>query len=295
MNAFHLFIPHQRNNHRAKLLHNITLFVLMISIALVSSFSIVINRSHPEVLGVSYQISDQELLNLTNFERSKKGLPPLTLNSKLSNAAVKKGNHMFENNYWAHFAPDGTSPWDFIKSEGYDYVYAGENLAKGFTNSYDAVRAWMESPTHRDNMLSSQYTEVGFAILQGKLEGEDTVLIVQELGTTSSLTGADVGSVPDGRKIALKPEVQGSYKIPIPEKIPEFSQEVYFSPAIDLTLMAKSVTFILLSALLLALTLDFIIIEKKKIPRVVGNNLDHLMLVTIFIAFVFMAKLGHVI
>ncbi len=286
MHIFHFFIPHKKNNHRAKLLHNLTLLILILSVSLISTLTVVVHKSHPEVLGVSYQISDQELLNLTNYERAQQGLPPLVLNSKLTEAAKKKGEHMMKYDYWAHFAPDGTSPWDFIRGEGYEYTYAGENLAKGFTTSIDAVKGWMASPTHRANILSKQYSEVGFAIIQGKLTGENTVLVVQELGSTSSLAGLDK---------AVVPEVAGSYQVSLPSGEDAFGQQVISSPAVDISLAAKTLTFLLLSALLIALVLDFIIIEKKKIPRSVGNNLDHIILVTVFIVFVAMAKLGNVI
>lgn len=297
MHLFHFFIPHQKNNHRAKLLHNLTLFVLILSVALISTLSVVINKSHPDVLGVSYQISDRELLNLTNYERAQNGLPPLTLNSKLSNAAKNKGAHMFQFNYWAHFAPDGTSPWDFIKGEGYEYTFAGENLAKGYTNSYDAVKAWMASPTHKANILSSQYSEVGFAIIQGSLDGEDTVLIVQELGSTDNLSGTDIKSVPNTAEMALGgiPNVKSAYELGLPANDQTDSQNISSSPAVDINALAKTLTFLLLSALLIALVLDFIVIEKKKIPRSVGNNLDHVILLTVFVAFILVAKIGNVI
>ncbi len=157
MHIFHFFVPHKINNHRAKLLHNVSLLILLVAIAFTSTFAIYIGKTNPHVLGVSYQISNVELLNLTNYERAQNGLPPLTLDTQLSEAAIKKSQHMFRNDYWAHFAPDGTSPWDFIRGEGYDYSFAGENLAKGFTTSYDAVKAWMRSPTHRDNILFQKY------------------------------------------------------------------------------------------------------------------------------------------
>lgn len=296
MHIFHFFVPHKKNNHRAALLHNLTLLILILSVTLISSLSVVIHKTHPEVLGISYQISDKELLNLTNFERAKAGLAPLSLNSKLTEAAKKKGAHMMKYDYWAHFAPDGTSPWDFIKGEGYDYTYAGENLAKGYTTSFGAMKGWMESPTHRANILSKQYSEVGFAIVQGHLTGEDTVLVVQELGSTDNLAGADKATL-DGSNIAMGsvPQVNGSYQVSLPQGDPQSDQGISSSPAIDIGLVAKVITFILLSALLIALILDFIIIEKKKIPRTVGNNLDHVILVTVFLVFVVMAKLGHVI
>lgn len=291
MKVHHFFIPHQKNNHRAKILHNISLFVLIIAIGLVSSISVYLYRAHPEVLGISYQISEAELLNLVNYERAQEGLPPLSLSRQLSSAAKKKSDHMFLNNYWAHFGPDGTSPWDIIRGEGYNYSYAGENLAKGFTTSYDTVKAWMNSPTHRDNILSPNYSEVGFSISEGELQGEKTVLIVQEFG--SRIGGTDESDVipPPTAREFIAPEVRGSYNVPLPES----EQIISRKPAIDVSVVAKGVTLILLSALLVALVLDFIIIEKKKIPRLVGNNLDHILLIAIFMVFLFMARLGHVI
>ena len=196
MNFLHLFLPNPNNNHRSKILHNTSLLILVIAFALVSSLGIVVNKSHPEVLGIAYQISDQELLNLVNSERAKNGLPALLLNVKLTNAARQKATHMFANNYWAHFAPDGTSPWNLIKGQGYNYIYAGENLARGFTTSYDAVKAWMTSPTHKANILSAQFKDVGLAISEGKLQGEDTVLIVQMFGALSNPAIAGLACFP---------------------------------------------------------------------------------------------------
>lgn len=288
MHILHFFIPHKKNNHRAKLLHNVTLAVLILAVAVASSLSVYVQKTHPEVLGIRYQISDLELLNLTNYERTQNGLPPLSMNSQLSEAARKKSAHMFANNYWAHFAPDGTSPWDFIKGAGYEYSYAGENLAKGFTTSSDAVAAWMKSPTHKANILASQYEDVGFSVEEGSLQGEDTILIVQEFGAAENSpavnpNGTLANSATSGK--VNMPEVKG-------EILP---QNVTKKPIVDIGIVAKTITFILLSALLIALVLDFVIIEKKKIPRVVGNNLDHIILITIFVSFLLMAKLGKII
>lgn len=298
MHIFHFFIPHHKNNHRAKLLHNVSLFVLILAVAFSSSLAIFLHRTYPQVLGISYQVSDIELLNLTNYERQQNGLAPLSLDKQLSIAAANKGQHMFQHDYWAHFAPDGTSPWQFIKAAGYDYSYAGENLARGFTTSVDAMNAWMKSPTHRANILSPLYKDVGFAVKEGRLQGEDTVLIVQEFGqrentalaNSKALAPVGVNSTGPGGS-----EVKGSYQAQIPRGGELLPQNISSKPAIDIGSIAKVLTFILLAALLIALVLDFIIIEKKRIPRVVGNNLDHVILITIFIAFVLMAKLGNII
>ena len=86
---------------------------------------------------------------------------------------------MFSKDYWAHNAPDGTTPWVFIKNTGYNYIYAGENLARGFNSASDVINAWMNSPEHRQNVLSPNYQNVGFAVATGTLSGEDTVLVVE--------------------------------------------------------------------------------------------------------------------
>jgi len=297
MHILHFFVPHKKNNHRAKLLHNVTLTVLILAVALTSSLSVYLHKTHPEVLGIRYQISNLELLKLTNYERAQNGLAPLSLDSDLSKAAHEKSVHMFTNNYWAHFAPDGTSPWDFIKGSGYEYSYAGENLAKGFTTSSDAVTAWMKSPTHRANILASQYKDVGFSVEEGTLQGEETILIVQEFGTreNSALVNSNGTLAIEASGKENKSEVKGSTGVQVPVQGEILPQHISKKPLLDVGSVAKTITFVLLSALLIALVLDFIIIEKKKIPRVVGNNLDHIILITIFISFLLMARLGKII
>src|SRR5204863_2082531 len=117
--------------------------------------------------------------------RRQNGAGDLTISNELSRAASDKASDMFAKNYWAHNAPDGTTPWVFIKSSGYEYIYAGENLARGFTTSQSVVDAWMASPEHKENMLSKNYKNVGFAVATGNLNGEDTVLVVEMLGSTN--------------------------------------------------------------------------------------------------------------
>lgn len=300
MNFLHLFIPHPKNNHRSKILHNTSLFVLIIVFAFVSSLGIIVNKSHPEVLGIAYQISDQELLNLVNSERAKNGLPALLLNAKLTNAASQKASHMFANNYWAHFAPDGTSPWSFIRGQGYNYIYAGENLARGFTTSYDTVKAWMASPTHKANILSSQFKDVGLSISEGRLQGEDTVLIVQMFGALSNPAIANTKSLAPieivNKKTVVLPSIRGAAgSQQVTGSATLSGNKITVKPIIDVIFGTRAVAFVILSSLLIALILDLIIVEKKKIPRAVGNNIDHIILVTLFIVFLFLAKLGHII
>ena len=181
----HYLIPQTSNNYRARLLHHkiLSLFILFFfSAGILMS---VTKTNFPEVLGISSDVSIDQLLVLTNQKRQESGLGVLTLDQRLSQAAASKGNDMLAKGYWAHISPDGTTPWVFIKGAGYTYTYAGENLARGYTNSSDVINAWMASDSHRQNMLSGNYANVGFAVVTGSLNGEETVLVIEMLGTTA--------------------------------------------------------------------------------------------------------------
>ena len=128
----HLFFPHQSNNLRAKLLHPSGLALI---IGLFVIFQLTINQltnNYPQILGYTSQISPEEIIRLTNRERTSAGLSEVKLDTKLSAAAAVKAADMFARNYWAHVSPVGTQPWYFVTEAGYSYRYAGENLARDF-------------------------------------------------------------------------------------------------------------------------------------------------------------------
>lgn len=157
--------------------------------------SIVI-RFYPGVLGITSAIRVEDLVRLTNEQRTRNGLPPLRFSPALAAAAARKGENMFAEDYWAHVSPTGKDPWFWINQSGYNYVFAGENLAKDFVEPHSVVSAWMASPSHRTNILNKKYKDVGIAVLDGNLNGYKTTLVVQMFATP--------GPVP--RK-ASKPEV----------------------------------------------------------------------------------------
>jgi hypothetical protein len=141
------------------------------------------------VMGVNSTITADQVLRETNQERAKVGASELVLNDKLNAAALAKAQYMFDKQFWAHNAPDGTNPWKFIKDAQYQYSVAGENLARDFSNTDDMVAAWMASPTHKANIVNTRYQDIGIAVVDGKLLGEETTLVVQMFGTPrTSLT-----------------------------------------------------------------------------------------------------------
>ncbi|MBW6440727.1 CAP domain-containing protein [Patescibacteria group bacterium] len=127
-------------------------------------------------------IEVQDVINLTNKSRIEAGLDALVVNEKLMQAAIAKANDMFANQYFDHNSPQGLTPWDFIKSAGYEYQYAGENLAIDFITAGGAHKALMESSSHRENILNLKYSEIGIAVVEGLFEQGRSIIIVEEFG-----------------------------------------------------------------------------------------------------------------
>ena len=268
----HLFIPKESNNHRAKILHHTNLFLSILFLLLASFFIQTIKTKFPSVLGIQVNISSEELLLLTNKERLNVGVGTLTFNERLSEAASKKADDMFEYNYWAHNSPAGKTPWVFIKNSEYKYVYAGENLARGFATPEDVIKAWMASPSHRANMLSQNYSDVGFAVKIGKLNGEETVLIVEYLGNLNMpIAQSKVGEV----ATAVAPNV------------PRADVEaIRRQPLINIQSLSSNIYIFMVFVLIFAFLVDMIIIENKKVMRFVGHNVDHILYLVLVLVLV---------
>lgn len=128
------------------------------------------------------------LVSLTNSLRSQNGLGALSTSPELSSAAYAKAQDMFNYQYFAHTSPQGKTPWDFIRGAGYEYNYAGENLAIGYSDANELMGAWMASQTHRENILNSNFREIGLAVLSGEFEGTETTIVVQEFGSPQEQT-----------------------------------------------------------------------------------------------------------
>ncbi len=186
-------LPDSDGTHRAGLLQRPALFAYFSFFALLFLTLVGLDAYFPGVLGYATDISSQEVIELTNQERAELGLPPLESNAVLKQAAEAKARDMFLKNYWAHNSPDGLEPWDFVDQAGYIYLSAGENLAKDFNHSASVIKAWMNSPTHRDNIINSQFGEIGVAVVDGELNGFKTTLVVQMFGTPQPSYLAGVG------------------------------------------------------------------------------------------------------
>lgn len=304
----HLFTPHAGNNFRAKILHNSGIFVF-IGILLTSNiFLRLLDNPALHILGFTSSISIDEVVRATNEERASAGLKPLTYNEKLADAARRKAANMFSENYWAHNSPSGKTPWVWFKEAGYTYVFAGENLAKDFGDTGRMMSAWMASPTHKDNIVSSKYSEIGVAVVPGSLQGSDTVLVVQLFGSASS---GQVAPVKEAKTVAPTPEplrvaeVRGQevevnevVSSPLPtttpvtlEKKPEESQ----SPRFNTFNLARIINLATTALFIIALIIDLVLAESSKLSRRVGNNWAHIIFINLILLATTIVNAGKIL
>ena len=127
-------------------------------------------------------ITPEEIIALTNREREAAGLNVLTANQLLTRAAALKGEAILESQTFKHNINDKKfSSW--VRDVGYNYSYVGENLAIDFATSQGVIDAWNNSPSHKKNLLSPYYREIGLAAVDGKFQGQDTTVVVQIFGS----------------------------------------------------------------------------------------------------------------
>ena len=176
-------IPHEGNDYRPHLLQRGAMLLMLILILLsflAANFQALLWQSSDWLVGA---VLPAVVVDLTNTERMGLSLSTLVRSPVLDAAATLKAQDMAKNSYFSHDSPTGVTPWFWFKEAGYPFVHAGENLAVYFTDSSDVVEAWMNSPTHRANIVGSQYREIGVGTAKGTYNGFDTVFVVQLFGT----------------------------------------------------------------------------------------------------------------
>ena len=181
-NLVDCFIPTKTNNYTPYALgrkelsaYSAILIVIKVVVSILFIF-------YPNLAYLS-DVTPDKLISLTNQARQAQGLNTLVVNSKLTSAAQAKAQDMLKNDYFAHISPAGITPWKWIKDSGYNYIYAGENLAMDFVTAEAVHNAWMASPSHQANILSPNFKEIGVACVCGSLEENETCVVVQTFGS----------------------------------------------------------------------------------------------------------------
>ncbi len=106
----------------------------------------------------------QQVVDLTNQHRAAAGLPALTVDQRLVNAAQAHSNDMAAHNLMSHTGGDGSDPGQRITAAGYTWRAWAENVAAGFPDAASVDQGWWNSPGHRDNMLSTSVTQIGVGL-----------------------------------------------------------------------------------------------------------------------------------
>lgn len=304
----HWLLPHQGNQQRPVLIQSrgFLLVSMLIGLwSLVLFAALRLPQLH-QILGYGSQITVPQVLTKINEQRTQQQLPSLTLDDQLSQAAAAKAQDMFAHQYWAHTSPSGQEPWDFIKSSGYHYSVAGENLAKNFTQTDTMVEAWMNSPTHKANIVSPNYTQTGIAVIEGELNGVETTLVVQMFGKpegevfTASIQepepvtsewGDPLGTV--AGKTDTAPAAS-----PTPTAATE-TTTLPSSPALrplatPLTVYRIGILTVL-GFLLVVLAHDLWLATRNKMERQVGRNVAHIVVIMAVIITIALAQSGRLL
>lgn len=202
-------VPCEDNDYKPHLLEKagvIVLSIVVIFLFVLSSVQMLLLARHVDFLAA---VLPSVLVDLANEDRVEVAeLWPLEVDEVLQEAAQMKAEHMAENSYFAHISPDGRTPWDWMRSAGYRFVNAGENLAVNFRDSSAVEEAWMGSPLHRANILSRNYTQIGIATARGEYKGREAVFVVQMFGypistnNVTQTTRVDEGSLPTSSPVA---------------------------------------------------------------------------------------------
>lgn len=306
------FIPHKENDYKARLLRHSALIGYLAFLLAVFALIQTVPIRFPGVLGYASDITIGDLLAFTNNKRAEDGVSELRLDPVLSAAAYDKAKDMFEDNYWAHVAPDGTEPWYFILNSGYDYLYAGENLAKDFNTSQGVVEAWMNSPSHRENLISAKYTDIGFAVVDGVLNGYETTLVVQMFGKrkTPIFLASNEPAVPAAPAISEVPEeeaqkesapvavvLEGPSMTGVPvgtsnqgflaslpaEIVNRFEERGTILPAVDVFKASRSISLVVGIFIFSLLAMDAFVTLRRGVVRISGNIFAHSLLLILSI------------
>lgn len=306
------FLP---EDNRAPAIHKKALTFYILILAGFYLFLNFFKTAAPGILGFASNIFVEDIVAGTNAYRQQNGLSTLRLDPELSQAAKEKAEDMFADGYWAHVAPDGTQPWFFIAEAGYDYIYAGENLAKDFQKSEAVVVAWMESPSHRQNILNDKFKDIGVAVVNGTLDGYETTLVVQMFGqrppealaeggqsSSTQVAGhppeADSGpaaATQEAERAGQRPAVTAEESVEISEESVSIESPVQTRPKVNVFDLTRVMSLALGSMVLGFFTVDTYTARRRGLTRLSGHTVAHLAILLLLLGVTWFLKPGAVL
>jgi uncharacterized protein YkwD len=204
------FVPNAGNDYQPKSLQPKRLLFHAAGALAIKVVVIILVAYYPLTAWMTPDVSKAEgakIIALTNSLRKSLSLESLAENSKLDQAAAKKVDDMFINQYFAHVSPQNFDLEHFLKLASYtNYLTVGENLAMGYDNAADVMAAWENSPTHYSNLVDPNFKEIGVALADGTYKEQDTVFTAQYFGLQAD------SSITPAPKVAIKKTVDKVFK-----------------------------------------------------------------------------------
>ena len=298
-----LLIPHDKNDHQPHLLRGFSTKVFLgIAIFFEFIFLIILSPIFPQKLENMAAVLPSVLVMRTNESREDVGQNKLEVNNLLVQAAQLKANDMAEKSYFSHVSPGGETPWYWVNAVGYNYENAGENLAVNFVDSDDVYDAWMDSPTHKANILRNDFTEIGIATAKGYYKGKKVVFAAQFFGNPKKSFTASTTNIPILEEVEVETPEQINIvsNDPILESVKvlgevaintieedqveediKIYQKLLASPKSTLDIILSTIFIIILIALILKIFIKI----KIQHPKLIINGLIILVIITILLFF----------
>lgn len=148
---------------------------IILTIVVAFVFSVAFNqevRAEKKPYEIICNENEWQVLKLTNEERMKEGLEPLSTFKKLQAASNVRAKELIT--LFSHTRPDGSSCFTAYQEVG-SYMTAGENIAAGYSNPSAVVEGWMNSPGHKANILQKNYAHLGVGYTTGGVYGKNWV------------------------------------------------------------------------------------------------------------------------
>lgn len=273
------FIPNEKNDHQPYVLRVQSMVrILSVVLFLEIIFLVQILFVFPKT-NYFASILPSVVVDLTNRERQDVQEQALTTNTLLEKAAQMKAKDMAVHGYFSHESPDGSAPWEWIKKTGYQFAYAGENLAINFFDSKDVVSAWMNSASHKENILDKHFIETGIGTARGIYKGKEALFVVQFFAAPSvSIGGEDVVSQPIERsEMSITPktsqEVAGAAVFVEKTSINAISQSSLFQQMFSTPRRVNTyILLVLLTIIALGFVLNIFIKIKIQHPPVIVHG-----------------------
>jgi hypothetical protein len=293
--AKNAFIPHTENDFQPRILKPRSLFCLAV-ILLVLKFVIFSWFFYFPKTAQFAIVTSSQLIDFANQARIESGVSALKISPELVEAAQAKAQDMISKGYFAHISPEGVTPRYWVKKAGYNYIAAGENLARGFSDSKFVHQAWMNSPSHKENILDNKYQEIGMAIVEGEINGKKTVIAVQFFGRARA--SQPVVSVVKPTEVPEEPVVVSETQIQTQEIEPTQLAEVTTEPEEPIQVESIETTgtflgavseksenavqkfyFIILGILVLVLLLTIFINIRTQYPKTIFTTVTFIILI----------------